>query len=608
MVNNMTMAHMEGKPLGGSIDGTNMYDFIISGAGNIIINEKYLNKINVFPVPDGDTGTNLALTMRTIISKAERNISIGKTMASVAKAAIENAYGNSGMIFAQFLYGFAESVKQKDILTVQEFAASSAQAVQYAYSAVSSPKEGTILTVMREWTEELKNSTVYDTLENWFSRSFEKAQIIVEQTKSMMKVLRDNNVVDSGAKGFLLFVEGILAQVRHGSNASSILEMQILDESTVEINHENVSLDYPFCSQFVIKLHRPDESDEALMKSLSTMGDSLVITGGKPFKQVHIHTDAPDKVMALLLKNAEVASHKVDDMALQQAMVQNPKNRVGILTDSIADLPASAIKEAMGLVIPMNVIHDGTAYLDKVTMTPEIFYNNIDTMALHPTSAQPTIASVERALAIMLSHYDEVLGIFVSEKMSGLYQHALKVAERLSTAGKKIRIIDSKQNSAAEGLLVLEAIRLANTGMSLDEIGDKIAVLRNQTHIYVSVDTLKFMIKGGRVSKAQGLILSKLHLQPVVSIDDQGKGSIWAKTLSRKQAFKKILKKFQEDAQKYGIHSYGLVYADDAAALEGFRDKIAKIAGKAPAFVEPISSAVALNAGRGAAAIAYMKG
>jgi hypothetical protein len=138
------------------IDGGRLYDFIVSGAGNIILNERSLNRINVFPVADGDTGTNLALTMRTIISKAVRNVSVGPTMDSISRIAIENAYGNSGMIFAQFLHGFADAVHHKEKLTLQEFAESSAHAVSFAYKAVAVPKEGTILTVMREWTEELK--------------------------------------------------------------------------------------------------------------------------------------------------------------------------------------------------------------------------------------------------------------------------------------------------------------------------------------------------------------------------------------------------------------------------------------------------------------------
>jgi len=589
------------------IDGTHMYDFIVSGAGNIILNEHYLNRINVFPVPDGDTGTNLALTMRTIISKAERNIAIGKTMSSVAKAAIENAYGNSGMIFAQFLHGFSEAVKLKDRLSFQEFAESSGIAVQYAYKAVASPKEGTILTVMREWTEELKLHLGQDSLEVFMSRSIEKAQQIVEQTKSMMKVFRDNNVVDSGAKGFLLFLEGILAQVKHGSNSASVLAMNVEDDEHIHISIDDEELPFRYCSQFVVQQDIEKMTPDQLKETLTGSGDSLVVTGGNPLFHVHIHTNEPEQVMVKLVKNVQVLSHKVDDMALQQSITHHKKHKIGIITDSIADVPAEYLYKAQVLVIPVNIIHDGTVYQDKVTMTPQGFYENIDTLALHPTSSQPTIAVLERAFTYMLSQYDEVLGLFVSKKMSGLHHNASVLAEKLSVEGKTIKIINTLQNSAAEGLLVMEAIKLRDQNLSMDEMIQEIESLATRTHIYVSVETLKFMLKGGRVSKTQGFVLSKLNLKPVISIDSTGKGMIWAKTFTRSKAISKIIKKFKSDVKDFGIRSYSLVYSDTSDVLTGFKEQIEKISKKPPEYIEQISAVVALNAGRKTFALAYIK-
>jgi uncharacterized protein len=588
------------------IDGGRLYDFIVSGAGNIILNERSLNRINVFPVADGDTGTNLALTMRTIISKAVRNGSVGSTMDSISRIAVENAYGNSGMIFAQFLHGFADAVRQKEKLTLQEFAESSAHAVAFAYKAVAIPKEGTILTVMREWTEELKRFLSHDSLESWLDRSVRKANAIVEQTKSMMKVLRDNNVVDSGAKGFLLFVEGILAQVRHGGNTSSVLAMNVEEDDHDHVIRADEELAFRYCAQFVLQANQGTLDKDAVKAILENFGDSLVVTGGAPLLHVHLHTNEPERAMAVLLAECQVVSHKVDDMSLQMSISLHRKNRVGIVTDSIADVPASMLSDAQVVVIPVNVIHDGTAYLDKVTMTPRRFYEEIDTLSMHPTSAQPTLAAIERTFAFMLAHYDEVLGLFVSGKMSGLWHNAATVAQRLSENGKRIRVVDTRQNSAAEGLLVLEAIRLAGEGLALDALADRMEEMAAKSRIYVSVNTLKFMLKGGRISKAQGFILNLLKLKPVVSIDKEGKGTIWAKTFSRRQAISRILKKIRQDLSESGIRSYGLVYADDPSVLDSFRKQAESILGSPPRFVVPISSVVGLNAGRGAFAVAYV--
>ncbi len=589
-----------------AIDGNTLYDFIISGAGNVILHERLLNRINVFPVPDGDTGTNLALTMRTVIAGAKRDIAVGSTMDSISRAAGENAYGNSGMIFAEYLHGFAEAVRQKERLTPQEFAASTEIAVSYAYKAVATPKEGTILTVMRAWTEELKRQLDTENLESWLARSVECAKAMVEQTRTMMKVLRDNNVVDSGAKGFLLFVEGMLAHVRHGGAAGTILAHEVSEDA---MEMEPIPVNPPehrYCSQFTLELEA-GHSMEDVRAFLRDMGDSIVLTGdGNPVLRVHVHANQPEVVMSGLLRLGQVISHKVDDMALQQAIVHGKRNRVGIVTDSIADMPAKMLEEARVAVVPIHVIHDGTAYLDKVTMTPERFYEEIDTLAMNPTSAQPTSATLERVFGFMLGHYDEVVGIFVSDKMSGLYRNASRVAEKLSGNGRRIHIVNSKLNSAAEGLLVREAIRLANTDMGLDEMVEKLEATAARTRIYVSVESLRNMIKGGRVSKTQGAVLSALNLKPVVSIDSEGKGSVWAKTFTRKQALSKILRQIRKDMDAFSISAYGLVYADDPAPVVAFGKIIERHVGQAPVFVEPISSVVGLNAGRGAFAIAYM--
>jgi len=592
------------------IDGRRLYDFIVSGAGNIILNERNLNRINVFPVADGDTGTNLALTMRTIITKAERSEEVGRTMDSISRIAVENAYGNSGLIFAQFLHGFAESVHLKERITMQEFAESSSRAVQYAYRAVASPKEGTILTVMREWTEELGQLPVQETLEAWLERSVQRAKKIVEQTRTMMKVLRDNNVVDSGAKGFLLFLEGILSHVKNGGTVNLHQAAAAFEEEHVHVNLSETALDYRWCCQFVLQVDEKtvgtSDVTASLGRQLEGLGDSLVVTGTAPLLHVHMHADDPEQLMGQLQKHGAVVSHKADDMAVQQSISVRRRNRVGIVTDSIADVPASLLRDAQVVVIPVNIIQDGTAYLDKVTMTPSRFYREIDALSMHPTSAQPSLAAIERIFSFMLSHYDEVLGVFVSSGMSGLHHQASSVAKDLSVDGKRIRVLDTRQNSAAEGLLVLEAVRLADQGLDLDAIAVQVEKLAARTRIYVSLETLKFMLKGGRVSRTQGFVLGLLKLKPVVSIDPVGKGTVWAKTFSRKSAASRMLHAIEKDFRTHGIRSWGLVYADDSSVMTEFRKRAETIIGMPPAYIEPISAVVALNAGRGTFAVAYV--
>ena len=172
---------------------------------------------------------------------------------------------------------------------------------------------------------------------------------------------------------------------------------------------------------------------------------------------------------------------------------------------------------------------------------------------------------------------------------------------------KKIAMIDSKTNSITEGLLVYEALKLRAAGESFEDIVSKVEAMIPRLSIFVSVKDLKYMLKGGRVSKVQGFVLSKLKLQPVISIDPEGKGIIPFKSLTQKSAVKSILKVVKKDMETNGIDKYALVYADDPNDLTEFKASLVKLIGKEPEYIETISPIVGLNAGKGAFAVGYIK-
>jgi DegV family protein with EDD domain len=584
------------------IDGKKLYSYIVSGARNLIVNEHNLNSINVFPVADGDTGTNLALTMKTVLNKAKQLDRADLTMDGIAKIAVENAYGNSGMIFAQYLNGLANGLKDKESVTEEEFIQVFDHAVSYAYQAVAAPKEGTILTVMSQWANDLKLN-IGSEFEELFEKSVNSAKLAVDSTKFKLKVLLDNNVVDAGAKGFLFFVEGILHFIKTGKMDD--VEFQAAELDDVSQLHPNTDLgDNRYCSQYMIQT---DKSTDFFKMLLKDDGDSLVVTNKDEYVQVHIHTNDPAKVMTNLVKAGTVTTHKVDDMQLQTNMLFKPISKIGIITDSIADLPKEIMDKYQITVIPLNLIVESTVYSDKVTMTPEYFYEYLDKFKMNPTSAQATPDVIERIVNGVLKNVDSVIGIFVSSKMSGTFNNISRVINKMEIKDKKIALIDSKVNSVAQGMLVKEAALLREEGLSFDEIVTKIEQKVAKTHIYVSVKDLKYMIRGGRVSKVQGIILSKLKLKPVISIDEKGNGTIFAKTLSVKSAEKAILKKIKKDMKEFTIEKYSMVYADDSSVMDRFVSKVEKIIGKKPEYVDSISPIVGLNAGNGAFAIGYIK-
>jgi DegV family protein with EDD domain len=585
------------------IDGHKLYDFVASGAQNLIVNEHNLNRINVFPVADGDTGTNLALTMKNILSNAKKDASAQLTMNSIAKVALESAYGNSGMIFAQYLNGLAIEIGDKVSITQEEFALATQNAVKYAYEAVASPKEGTILTVMKEWSTQLMDNITGE-FEHVFDTSITNARKVVDQTKFKLKVLLDNDVVDAGAKGFYYFIEGIGQFIKTG-NLETLKFKAAQMEEFPEIHPDTNVGEFKYCSQFLVE---STKDKNYFQKLLTPFGDSLVVTSKDDHVQVHLHAKSPELVMEALVKEGTVLSHKIDDMQLQANLKFQPKSKITIVTDSIADVSKDFLEQENIVVVPLNLIVDSTVYLDKLTMTPDLFYRHLDDYRMNPTSAQATIETIERIFNQVLQSADEIIGIFVSAKMSGTFNNIQRIVSRMNLEGKKVKLIDSKVNSVAQGLLVAQLAKWRNQGFTFDELVEKAEQAIANTHIYVSVKDLKYMLRGGRVSKVQGFILSKLDLKPVISIDPQGKGEIYKKTLSQKKAVSLILKKVKEDMDSKGISTYGLVYADDPNDITEFSKQVEQIIGKKPAYIEAISPIVGLNAGKGAFAIGYIKG
>ena len=586
------------------IDGHSIYNYFMCGAQKIIYNERDLNKINVFPVADGDTGTNLALTMKMVLTNATKNKDVSKTLASISEVATENAYGNSGMIFAQYLNGFAQETKEKQHISIDEFIHIADKASQYAYSAVASPKEGTILSVMRGWAHEMKNMIDMPSFEHLLDMSIKKARELVEKTKTQLKVLSDNNVEDAGAKAFLFFIEGIFEFIKKGKAVNNYTAANTTLDGHKDFIPLDAEIKHRYCTQFYIETQN---STEELKKTLNGLGDSLVLTGNGNRIKIHIHTNSPDKVLDALSEDNKILSQKIEDMKLENSILRHKLAKTAIVTDSIADIPREMLDKHQITVIPINLICDSLVYLDKLTITPETFYSKIDAYKMNPTSAQPTQSVIEKAFSSLLEHYESVIGIFVSKKMSGTFGSAQKAAQKLKDKGQ-ITVIDSGVNSAAQGLVVLEAAKMAEENLSHEEIVERLEELKKRVRIFVSVDDLTHMIRGGRIPKTLGAVLSFIKLKPVISIDKNGNGTVYKKTLTKKSALESIMLTAKEDMKKDGIEKYCLVYSDDKADLSELESKFSALTDKKPQYITPISPVVGLNAGKGSFAVAYIKG
>lgn len=519
-------------------------------------------------------------------------------------------FRQEGIIFAQFINGLKNNLANLDSADLSKFANAVENAVAYTYQGINNPVEGTILTVMKDWSQSLKklknkSSDFAEVME----KSLEIASDSLKKTKTQLKVLKEADVVDSGAQAFVLFLTGIVNFIKNGSLKNLKEVDNLLVDNTIkedEIVKEKI-IKFRYCTEAYLKDLKLEIFE--LKNKLSKYGDSLIIAGDKNKLRIHIHTNKPAEFFIYLKKYAEIIEQKVDDMKIQQAVKYNKKSKTAILADSIADLPAEYKDQHQIHLLPLNILIDGTTYLDKLTITSENIFEIIDQAEEYPSSAQPAVKKIEEKLEYLAEHYDNIIAITVSSKMSGTYNNLKKAAEKILSENEKLKIevIDSKSNSGAEGLLVMEAAEKLEANKSFKETVEYLKLIRKRLYIYVSISDFKYMVKGGRVSPLKGKLAGLLNLKPIISIDRQGKGIVFAKSFSKRGNFKTIKKILLKHQQKNGIKRFAIVYGDDLQRAERYKESFSELLNRNPDFVESISPIVALNAGRGSTAVAILE-
>ena len=585
------------------INGESIYYGFVSGANEVIKQKLELNRINVFPIADGDTGSNLAYTMNAIIENANIENSPKKTMGSIADAALVGARGNSGIIFAQFVNGMYMELDEKSHIEVVDFANSVKKAGEYAYKAISNPVEGTMITVINDWADSL--CLLGDTIKDFrdlFTDSLIVALKSLSETPEKLKVLKDAGVVDSGAKGFVHFIEGFLNFIKTGEieNLKSLISKVDFKASDIHV-HENFDLNYKYCSEALLQGENLDT--EEIKKGIEGLGDSLILAGNKNKVRIHIHTDNAEELFFQLRDYGKITFQKVEDMKRQYESIYDRKNEIALVTDSIADLPKEFMDKHQIHLLPLNILVEGTNYLDKVTISSSHFYELMDKLEEYPSSSQPTIKEAEKLLKEIAVNYKSIIVVTVSSKMSGTFEVLDKASRNLKNKGINIEVIDSKLNSGGQGLVVLRAAEEIEKGKSFDEVVESIKEIRDKTDIFVSVPTLKYMLKSGRIGKAQALAANMVNLKPVVSIDKNGDGIVIGKAFSEKGNTKKIEELVKDIMKEKTIYKYSLVHANRDEKVNEYKDYYTKLIGKDPEYIMEISTIVAMNAGIGSVAI-----
>ena len=304
------------------LNGYRLQKMIIAGANALIANKQTVDAMNVFPVPDGDTGTNMSLTVLAAAREAEKGdaLRVDEVTKRAASGALRGARGNSGVITSQLFRGFAKGLEGLEEAGVKELAVAMEQGVKTAYKAVMKPKEGTILTVARACAEAAEQACQeIDDIEVFLKKVLEHAHIVLNQTPDMLPVLKEAGVVDAGGRGLLYILEGALEHIHTEEEIALAEPIQENKQTYAALaSVENQSITFGYCTEFFINVKQPDDAIIQQLKSyLGTIGDSVVCVSDDEIIKIHVHTDHPGLALEKALAIGSLSGLKIDNMREQ---------------------------------------------------------------------------------------------------------------------------------------------------------------------------------------------------------------------------------------------------------------------------------------------------
>jgi len=555
------------------LDGPRLRHALTAGSLALMQNVANLNAINVFPVPDGDTGTNMASTARAISASLAtfRPRNAGSVLKRVAQSALAAAKGNSGAILAQFFAALAEELGHEARISAKRLAGAAVFAAERTRKALSIPKEGTILTVLHDWAHALhEKAQQSDDILHVFIAAYESAKTSLAKTKDVLPEMRRAGVVDAGAKGFVHMLEGIAQFIKSGSLremrradrrhqasgspahdalAEPRLEIQTHPEFEILDDEDNIAFQY--CTEAL--MHGEDLDLDAIKAELTAFGDSIVVAGTKSLAKVHVHTNSPSDVFDMLDARGLVEEHKVDDMKLQTRLAHRTRTAqvCAVVTDTGCDLPEVFLLEHSLLKVPALITIEGKARPDGPALALQKIHRLMkERPGFAMSTSQPTDAAFSRAFALASAHSEEILYIGLTSALSGTFQAGVRAALPF---GDSVVAFDSKTVTSAQGLLVRRAVEMAEEGRGAREIAGRLEDLRRRIVFFVAVRNLSSLIRSGRLHGVKSIILRKLGLRPLLATDQEGRAQaagIYAGERNTVAAlFSKIKRAFPADSR-----------------------------------------------------------
>jgi len=564
-------------------------------------NKEQINKINVFPVPDQDTGSNMAKTLLGIKEAIE-----GKEfedLSEISEAALDgaltSAQGNAGVIYVGFLASFLPLL-DKNPVDAKKLAIAFEKGAERARKSIQNPKEGTILDVIDATAETFKKEAVRETnIISIFKLATEKAREALLATREKMEIFRKANVVDAGGLGFLIIMESYL----------EALEGEKKEEKREEKPSEKVRRFVQVLAnryEIVSLIENPKLNENIVRDKLKKLGNSIDIVQIGNKMKIHIHTDYPEEARDVMRETGSILELRTEDMAKEVAGEPSVRKvSIGIVTEgNITLLPQKILERYQIETVDAIVDWPAGENLPGENIFQKMREADKRGIKEFPKTSQAIPKSYLDAFKKQLQKFEKVLCITITSKISGCYNSACQAKEMLPEEEReRVYILDTLTAVASQALLVLRAIELIQEQREIDEVIEEIKKLIPQIHLYVIFEDPKWIEAGGRVTKSQAnwiRRMKKLRLHPIIELKNGilGKGGIVMAKDSVEALFKKIKKESQK-ARKKGKKIRVLIQqADNPEGAEKLRQSLKEIKAEVP-FISLASPVMAAHTGPG---------
>lgn len=424
-----------------TLDGTRFAEMILQGANHLSKNAKYVDALNVFPVPDGDTGTNMNLSMTSGAKEVRSNPSahIGKVGVALSKGLLMGARGNSGVILSQLFRGFSKAIETKSTITSVEFAAALQAGVDTAYKAVMKPVEGTILTVAKDAAKAAVLAAENEpSIEKLMEITLKEAEKSLKRTPELLPVLKEVGVVDSGGQGLVFVYAGFLAVLK-GEQVSNAVELPSMDELVNAEHHKGVQghintedIEFGYCTEFMVRFEegKTPFNEETFRNDLSQFGDSLLVIADDELAKVHIHAEYPGEVLSYGQKYGNLINMKIENMRKQHTDIvgekqqtlpkeqeTSEKSKYGIVTVTMGKGIAELFKS-----IGANVVIEGGQTMNPSTedIVQAIHDANAENVIILPNNSNIVMAARQAASVVEDVHVIVIPSKTVPQGMASL--------------------------------------------------------------------------------------------------------------------------------------------------------------------------------------------